>query len=365
MSNFTKVIKTTILLILISCQLGFKPTMGESNSTTDLNNEVIKDEVYKIGIMLPYGIYSDHFVNGLLDGILTAGVEINESENYSFSIEFVIESEGNEFNEQMYHYESLKSKGVQLIIGPTTSRGVYNLAPQSSKDKIPLLSPSATSINLNIPYPINNSYDYFFRVISSDLYRVRALGSLIYSLNHKNLFVVYDKAPWAGNSTEMLINRHIQEFTELGGTVEGFSNYEFQPDIQKIVNEIIKSQATAITVIDANPQNILSIYNGIKQNGLAIPLFTGDIIDSLLNYNQQSNSNISLNEIYGVTPSKGSVDDPYYNRFISKLIYCNNIGFCTQGIEPVAYEDYCYDFLNQLYLYFQSLQKLKLKVKNP
>ena len=85
--------------------------------------------------MFPYDIFPTEFTKGLLDGIFTAGLEINESEEYSFSFEFVLEKEGLNLSQQLESYNSLKSQNIQLIIGPATSRIAYNLAPQSTLDQ--------------------------------------------------------------------------------------------------------------------------------------------------------------------------------------------------------------------------------------
>ena len=85
--------------------------------------------------MFPYDIFPTEFTKGLLDGIFTAGLEINESEEYSFSFEFVLEKEGLNLSQQLESYNSLKSQNIQLFISSFSSKRLNNLAPQSTLDQ--------------------------------------------------------------------------------------------------------------------------------------------------------------------------------------------------------------------------------------
>lgn len=99
---------------------------------------------------------------------------------------------------------------VLVIIGPMASNCFLPVAPIAEKNKVILISPSATS------HVITDAGDYIFRTIVSDIYDGTAMAQFAYNkLEYKTVGVFYvDEAGPKG-----VTQAFIEEFKRLGGAI--------------------------------------------------------------------------------------------------------------------------------------------------
>jgi len=121
---------------------------------------------------------------------------------------------------------------VLAIVGPMASNTLLAVAPEVERNKVILISPSATS------QEITNAGDYIFRTIVSDIYDGTAMAQYAYNeRNYRRVAVFYvNEAGPKGVSQAF-----IQEFVRLGGSIVSEEagtrdGADFRSQITKIKN---------------------------------------------------------------------------------------------------------------------------------
>lgn len=330
-------------VVFILCLVLFTSISISSNKS--LSNPIQKEPVYDVGVLVSYGGESKAILNSFLDGILAATAFVNASDDFDFNINLIIEDSGTDYDSHIKSYQNLKTKGVQLIIGPAESSTAIDIAKLAKMDKIVLNSFAATAPNIQPINPTKNNFEYFFRVDSSEGLKIRALASLIYKLNLKNLIVIYNNDTFSDNSFSRLKEQHELTFKELGGNIVEEINYFGKANSSAIVNEI-ENQASinSMTIIDNNLQNILNIYNETRLRGINLPFFA--LLNTIENNYSVQLKNLNLDNFYSADSGGGNPGEKAYDLFIERLQSCNKIGLCSQGIVPKIYEEYAYDAMN-------------------
>ncbi|HEU4715625.1 MAG TPA: ABC transporter substrate-binding protein, partial [Candidatus Saccharimonadales bacterium] len=165
--------------------------------------------------------------------------------------------------------QSLIDQGVVAVIGDGCSSASLAALTVANSNKIPMVSPSASSTTLSI------ANDYFFRVIPSDNYQAAYIAQAIRKQGITRVAVFYTNEPYGS-----AMNKSFQEqFKTLGGRVVATAYAE--PDDINLATEMQKLGA-------ANPQAVFIAPNSLvtgtaaiqiaRDQGIVAPLFGGDIL---------------------------------------------------------------------------------------
>ena len=161
----------------------------------------------------------------------------------------------------------LVQQKVVAVIGDGCSSASVAALPIANENKIPMISPSASSPKLSI------ADDYFFRVVPPDNFQGAFLAQSVWDRGIKTAAVFYTDEPY-GTAMNTVFT---QKFTSLGGKV--LTSVGAKSDVIALQSQIdtIKASKPGAVVFVAN--SVTSGAAAIKlarQSGMAVPLFGGD-----------------------------------------------------------------------------------------
>lgn len=193
-----------------------------------------------VGAILPLSGDSASYGQPLREGMELALAEVNaEATTSSKALEIVYEDDANLAKNGVMAFKKLVSVDkVPLVIGPMFSAVALAIAPEAQREKVVLLSPSASAVELSA------AGDYFFRIYPSDTYDGEFLGK--YATNNLRLKSVYIAALNAA-STRSVSDVFAKTIREAGGTVLGSDYYaEGTSDFRGIIANIQRLSPQAV-----------------------------------------------------------------------------------------------------------------------
>jgi len=232
MPKTTKIIIWLIVVIVIIAGIWW----GVSKESTQLPSA--KKEVIKIGVVLPLtGDISSHGVDSK-NAIELALAEVNKSEK---RIEIIYEDDQCEPSKTVTAVNKLINVDkVKIILGPFCSGSALAAAPIIQKNKVFMLSGSATNPKLA-------GYDLFFRTIPSDSYQGKFAAEYAYNvLKKRKVAISYAQNDYCVGLKEAFKKR----FTELGGKVVlEVEHQEGATDLRTQLTKIKNSDADFIYLV--------------------------------------------------------------------------------------------------------------------
>jgi branched-chain amino acid transport system substrate-binding protein len=223
-----------------------------------------KTQTYKVGVLMAFTGGSSNMGYGTMKGIQLAKKQLNAN-----NIELIQADSGCDPKTAKTAIQSLIDKGVVAVIGDGCSSASLAALPVANNNKVPMVSPSASSTALSIPN------DYFFRVIPSDNYQAKYMARAIRAKGITNVAVFYTNEPYGA-----AMNKSFQEqFQTLGGKVVATSYAE--PDDINLATEMQKLKAANPEAIFIAPNSLVTATAAIqvaRNQGITIPLFGGDIL---------------------------------------------------------------------------------------
>jgi branched-chain amino acid transport system substrate-binding protein len=139
-------------------------------------------------------------------------------------------------------YERLKEQGVSAIIGPASSAGVLALTPLANEDKIVLLSPSASSPEINTEGP-----DWIFRNYPSDTLEAQKIASTAFNkMRIQKMLMVRAESTCAAGVTYEMLRSGRQNSKEIPNFVVKFDPDPEKADFTAVVDQIVETAPQAI-----------------------------------------------------------------------------------------------------------------------
>ncbi|MDJ0836787.1 MAG: ABC transporter substrate-binding protein [Acidobacteriota bacterium] len=152
--------------------------------------------------------------------------------NYEFFYE--VEDENN-IEAIKQSFENLRKKGVSVIIGPASSAGTLALTELANKNRILLLSPSASSPEIN-----SEGGDWVFRNYPSDTLEAQKLASTIFNkMRIQKLLVVRAENTFAEGISMEMLRFSRQNSKDIPNTVVKFSPNVKEADYKAAVDKIV------------------------------------------------------------------------------------------------------------------------------
>ncbi|PMC82188.1 ABC transporter substrate-binding protein [Anaerococcus hydrogenalis] len=137
---------------------------GESKSTEN-------SDTVKIGAIIPQTGPVSNYGNSSEKGALLAVEEINKNGGINGKkIEWVSYDDKGEITDSTTAYNKLKGENVAAIVGPITSKPALAVSEIAKKDKIPMITPTGTQVN------ITEGKDNIFRTCFTDPYQGKLLA---------------------------------------------------------------------------------------------------------------------------------------------------------------------------------------------
>jgi branched-chain amino acid transport system substrate-binding protein len=241
-------------------------------------NIVVEKPAVKVGVLMAFTGGSSNMGYGTMKGIQLAKKQLGAD-----TIELVQADSRCDPKTAKTAMQSLIDQHVVAVIGDGCSSASLAAVTLANSNKIPMISPSASSATLSIPN------DYFFRVVPSDNYQAAYMAQAIRKQGLTGVAVFYTNEPYGS-----AMSKSFQEqFKILGGTVVATAYAE--PDDINLAAEMQKLKA-------ANPQAVFIAPNSLvtgtaalqvaRDQGITVPLFGGDILyDKTLITNARAASN--------------------------------------------------------------------------
>lgn len=232
----------------------------------------------KVGVLMAFTGGSSNMGYGTMKGIQLAKKQLNAN-----NIELIQADSHCDPKTVKTAMQSLIDKGVVAVIGDGCSSASLAALPLANSNKIPMISPSASSATLTIPN------DYFFRVVPSDNYQAAYIAQAIRKKGITNVAVFYTNEPYGS-----AMSKSFQEqFQTLGGHVVATAYAE--PDDINLAAEMQKLKAAGPQAVFIAPNSLITATAAVqvaRNQGITAPLFGGDILyDKTLITNAPAASN--------------------------------------------------------------------------
>lgn len=261
---------------------------GSSDSSSD-------DGSIKIGLHFEMtGDYADYGM-GNNRGALLAIEEANAKAGQELYKTISYDNKS-DTSEAVILANQLANDGVIGVLGPATS-GLSAATYQILNDaQIPVISPSATQINVTLD-PSGKVYDTVFRTCFEDSYQGAAMAQYAYDVLGKTNIAIF--ADSASDYAKGLTESFTEQFSKLGGKIAATEYYVAgETDFSSVLTTISSKEFDAL-YIPGYYQEAGLIIKQARDLGINQPILGPDGFDSETLINLAGESN--LNEVYYTT----------------------------------------------------------------
>jgi len=243
----TKVIGAVVVVILIVAGAAIFLGKGGEQATEQQVIEI------KIGALLPLTGDLQSYGQRASAAVQYAEEEMNkllEQKNAPFRIKVIIENTETKAETAAQKISTLAAQGVKFVVGPMTSSEVKKVKEIADQQKILVISPSSTAIELAIPG------DYIYRFCPADDVQSQVIGVLAKDLGLKAAVIVARADTWGLGLMNATVN------VLQGEGVEIFATHQYDPDakpfsqiasalndeVQQLVNEYGASKVAVVAI---------------------------------------------------------------------------------------------------------------------
>lgn len=201
---------------------------------------------------------------------------------------------------------------VSLILGPATTGATKATIPVSEKNKIPVISASATADDVTVDD--KGVKEYLFRICFNDSFQGTVMANFATNnLNAKNAVIMMDNSSDYGKG---LAKTFKDTFTKSGGTIiaeEGFVKGD--KDFNAVLTKIKDKNFDILLIAGYYSEAGLIIKQG-RSLGIGQPVLGGDGFDSPVL--QELAGDAALNQVYFSNHYSSLDQDPVIVNFIQK-----------------------------------------------
>lgn len=221
---------------------------------------------FKIGLLLPFSGDSNSAGFSALHSVLLAQKQLGANH-----IEFIRADSKCDHDAAPTAMQSLVDQKVIAVIGETCSGASLAALPIANKNKVPMVSPSATSPELSIPN------DYFFRVVPPDGFQGTFTAQEMYSKGIRKVALLYSNEAYGNGLTKVFK----EEFAKLGGTIVAD-----KPVDQNAIDMTVEAAAIktahpdAVYIVQVNNAPSVAALKQLHATGLAATLYGSDALYS-------------------------------------------------------------------------------------
>ena len=240
------------VLAIALMALGWWFWKGENQKSED-------KEVVKIGAILPLTGEAANYGTRLKKGMDLAIKEIN-SDFSNPKIQIIYEDDKGIPNTGISAYNKLRSiNNINYIIGGMFSNVALSLAPIAEKDKVILMSPTASAVEFS------DFGDYVFRIYPSDIYDGDFLANFANNeLKINNIAIVSVDAA----STIEISRVFAEKFKSNGGVISFTNNYKQGEKNFRTILQKLKSVESEVIFIPGYIEDIATLLKQAKELGV-------------------------------------------------------------------------------------------------
>ena len=203
----------------------------------------------KIGVIIPQeGSSLQEYGYQITSGIKLAEADLKAKGHLNKNYELIVKSEDlNNIESVKQAFMELKEAGVIAIIGAASSASTIELSKLANEHKIVLLSPAASSPEINSGDM--NANDFVFRNQPSDTLEAQTLANLVFQkCRMQKVLMVRSKSAYAEGITFELLKFGRQNRNQIPGEVVKFSTDTANVDYVSVTDRIIEHAPPAVFV---------------------------------------------------------------------------------------------------------------------
>ena len=298
--------------------------------TFNYSNNPAQPEMIKIGVIAP--LTGDAAIYGvpLQKGLDLAKYEINLHGGFGGKkVQLIYEDSMADPKNAVSAFNKLNSVDkVPIIIGDMFSSTTLAIAPLAQKNKILLLSPTASS------QEVPNTGDYIFSIYPSDNYDGNFIADFtVKSLNKKNVSIIYAQA----DAMIGVKNAFRDSFTKSGGMIIAEESYVSNTNDFRTILIKIKAGNPEVIFIPGYLEDNVKLLKQAKELGITSPFITISTA-----YDEK------LFSIAGNSADNLMLSAPFYdsNSQNPKIVAFQNAYKIKYGDSPNVWAAYGYDSLN-------------------
>ena len=217
-----------------------------------------KKEEIKIGAILPLTGDMAQYGESLKKGMDLAIENINKQGGINNLLLKVIYEDGQGISKTSVNAfnKIISAEKVPLVIGCMFSAPTLSITPIAEKEKIVLLSPTASSIELT------SSGDYIFRIYPSDTYDGFFLANYTYhNLNIRKVSIIYERV----SSITAVSEIFKYNFENYGGEIVSFEGYNSETNNFRSILKKISDDNPELIFFPGNLNNMVKILIQSKE----------------------------------------------------------------------------------------------------
>lgn len=312
-----------------------EPAPAPENGETDTQDSAQDvGEPIKIGVNYELSGAVATYGSNTRDGIMMAFEEINAAGGVlggRLIDPIVLDNKSDDAEATSVATRLISNEKVVAHLGPATTGATLAAEPVATGNKIPLLTTSATALNVTVDDQ-GNVRDYIYRICFTDPPQAIVGADFIYNdLSGQKAAIYYDN----GNDySKGLYEVFKEEFTRLGGTVvaeEGYvsTDQEFRPTLTKFRNAGVDA-----VYLPGYYQTAALIVSQAREIGLDVPFVGADGWDSpdLLEIAGAEN----LNNTFFTNHYSSQDTDPKVQSFVQA--YTEKYGSAPDSFAALGYD---------------------------
>ncbi|SCG84278.1 Leucine-, isoleucine-, valine-, threonine-, and alanine-binding protein Leu/Ile/Val/Thr/Ala-binding protein [Proteiniborus sp. DW1] len=294
---------TVVLSLFLALSLIAGCSSGGVNSKAESGNTI------KVGLNFGLSGAAATYGQGSVEGIELAFEEINKNGGVlGKQIELAKYDNKSEDTESANVSTKLATRDkVVAILGSDTSGSTKAAIPAAMQNKIPIISPSATSDDVTVDSH-GKVKDYVFKTCFNDSFQGIMMAEFAYTdLGYKKAAILADTTSDYAQGLSKAFN---ETFTGLGGVVISEEAYQAKDTDFKAVLTNIKGKNPEVLFVPGYYEEVGLIIRQARELGINIPILGGDGYESP-----------KLLEIAG----KDSLNNVYYSSHYSPMDDSENV----------------------------------------
>lgn len=240
-----------------------------------------KAESDKIKVGLDYELSGQvaTYGQGLVEGIELAVKEINASGGVLGKQIKLVKSDNKSENAETANVATklITRDKVVAILGPATSGNAKAAIPVANKNKVPLISASATDDDVTVDSN-GNVREFAFKTCFNDSFQGSILANFASAdLKSKKAAILLDNT---SDYSKGLVKSFKETYTSLGGTIVAEQAYQQKDKDFKAALTNIKDSNPDVLYVPGYYEEVGLIVKQARELGLDVPILGGDGYDS-------------------------------------------------------------------------------------
>ncbi|MHA2364946.1 MAG: Loki-CTERM sorting domain-containing protein [Candidatus Hodarchaeales archaeon] len=288
----------------------------------------------KVGVLAPISGDLESVGVGIMDGIKAAALEVNNSDAFAFDIFVFVEDTKVDPTIAVTAYEALKAQGVELIIGAAASAASKPVAEKAAIDEIVQISYASTGAVLS-----SVNYDYFWRVVPSDLLQSQAINDILEEESLTEIVLINRADDWGKGLKDGVTANY-------DGTIADTIEYPSgTTDFASVVTGVKAATDAQAIVMVSFTEDGRGLVTELRSSGVDLPIIGADGTGDAAMINETFSADIKedMEGFIGTKPKGAKAGEFNFANYQTALTACETANVCEDDLATRIYGDTGYD----------------------